>query len=111
MKLLAEYCRILFLTYLRPLLYGKGFYHIESRTNTERRMDLIVDYGTEQYILELKRWYGTKKHEDAYEQLFGYLESMHAEKGYLLTFDFRRQKKPRMEWITYQGKQIFDLIM
>lgn len=32
-------------------------------------MDLIVDYGTEQYILELKRWYGTKKHGDAYEPM------------------------------------------
>lgn len=39
-------------------------------------MDLIVDYGTEQYILELKRWYGTKKHEDAYEQLYEYLSGV-----------------------------------
>lgn len=110
-KFLEENGRILFLTYLRPLINGKGFYHIESRTNTERRMDLVVDYGTEQYILELKRWYGLKKHEDAYEQLYEYLESNHAEKGYLLTFDFRKQKKQQMHWITYKGKRIFDVII
>ena len=104
-KFLEENGRILFLTYLRPLINGKGFYHIESRTNTERRMDLIVDYGTEQYILELKRWYGTKKHEDAYEQLFGYLESMHAEKGYLLTFDSPEEAADGMDYVS--GKADF----
>lgn len=108
---LEENGRILFLTYLRPLINGKGFYHIESCTNTERRMDIVVDYGTDQFILELKRWYGTKKHEDAYEQLYEYLESKHAQKGYLLTFDFRKQKKPHMDWVTYKGKQIFDVVI
>ena len=56
------------------------------------------------YILELKRWYGMKKHEDAYEQLYEYLESMHEEKGYLLTFDFREKKMRQMKWVTYKGK-------
>lgn len=110
-QFLEENGRILFLTYLRPLINGKGFYHIESRTNTERRMDIVIDYGTDQYILELKRWYGSKKHEDAYEQLYEYLESKHAESGYLLTFDFRRQKKAQMNWVTYKGKQIFDVMV
>lgn len=110
-KFLEENGRILFLTYLCPLINGKGFYHIESRTNTERRMDIVIDYGSDQYILELKLWYGNKKHEDAYEQLYEYLESKHAETGYLLTFDFRRQKKTQMNWVTYKGKQIFDVIV
>ena len=110
-KFLEENGRILFLTYLRPLINGKGFYHIESQTNTERRMDIVVDYGTDQYILELKRWYGTKKHEDAYEQLYDYLESRHASTGYLLTFDCRKKKLPQMSWITYKGKRIFDVVV
>lgn len=33
---LEEHGRILFLTYLKPLINGKGFYHIESRTSTQR---------------------------------------------------------------------------
>ena len=110
-KFLEEHGRLLFLTYLRPLINGKGFYHIESRTNSERRMDIVVNYGSNQYILELKRWYGMKKHEDAYEQLYEYLESMHEEKGYLLTFDFREKKMRQMKWVTYKGKQIFDIVV
>ncbi len=110
-KFLEEHGRILFLTYLRPLINGKGFYHIESRTNSERRMDVVVDYGTEQYILELKRWYGTKKHEDAYHQLYEYLENRQAAEGYLLTFDFRKQKQRHAEWVVYQGKRIFDIVI
>lgn len=110
-QFLEEHGRILFLTYLRPLINGKGFYHIESRTNTQRRMDLVVDYGTDQFIIELKRWYGTKKQEDAYEQLSGYLNSMNAAEGYLLTFDFRKQKQEKIEWILYKNKRILDVIV
>lgn len=108
---LEENGRILFLTYLKPLINGKGFYHIEAQTNTQRRMDIVVDYGAEQFIVELKLWHGDKRQEDAYEQLWGYLESMHAEHGYLLTFDFCQQKKVRMGWTVYKGKRIFDVVI
>ncbi len=108
---LEEHGRILFLTYLKPLINGKGFYHIESRTSTQRRMDIVVDFGREQYIVELKLWHGEKKQTDAYEQLYGYLESMHAAEGFLLTFDLREKKKIRKEWISYKGKRILDLVI
>lgn len=110
-KFLEESGRLLFLTYLKPLINGKGFYHIESQTNTERRMDIVVDYGAEQYVLELKIWYGSKKHEEAYKQLWEYLESMHRQEGYLLTFDFRVQKELVFQWVTYQGKRILDVVV
>ena len=110
-KFLEENGRLLFLTYLRPLINGKGFYHIESQISTERRMDIVVDYGTDQFVLELKLWYGTKKHEEAYQQLWEYLESTQKEEGYLLTFDFRKQKKPVFNWVTYRGKRILDVVV
>jgi hypothetical protein len=34
-----------------------------------RRMDIVVDYGSEQFIIELKLWKGETAQEDAYEQL------------------------------------------
>lgn len=110
-KFLEDNGRLLFLTYLRPLINGKGFYHIESQTSTERRMDIVVDYGREQYILELKLWHGNKKHEEAYEQLWGYLDGKKAQEGYLLTFDFRKKKEPVYRWIEYKGKRILDVIV
>ncbi len=110
-KFLEEDGRILFLTFLKPLINGKGFYHIESRTNTQRRMNLVVDYGTDQFIVELKRWYGGKKQEEACQQLYEYLNSMHAQEGYLLTFDFRQKKQRKAEWINYKGKRIFEVVV
>ena len=74
-------------------------------------MDIVVDYGTDQFVLELKLWYGAKKHEEAYQQLWEYLESTQKEEGYLLTFDFRKQKKPVFNWVTYRGKRILDVVV
>jgi len=113
-KFMESECRMLFLTYLRPLINGGGFYHIESETRNAKRMDVIVDYNSEQFIVELKLWYGDTSHENALEQIAGYLESKNENTGYLLTFDFRKEQntgKPKMEWVEYKGKRIFDIIV
>ena len=102
---------LIFLMLLIPTLNGKGFYYIESQTRNEERMDLVITYGDEEFIVELKKWNGLKKHEAAYGQLNGYLESKNTDTGYLLTFDFRQKKQPKMEWIEYEGKKIFDVIV
>ena len=106
-------CKFLFITYLKPLLNGYGFYHFESQLSDERRMDIVIDFGREQFIVELKIWHGEKKHSEAYSQLCEYLESMHISTGYLLTFDFRKEqnKEHRAEWIEYDGKKIYDVII
>jgi hypothetical protein len=78
--------RLLFLSYLRPFINGRGFYHIESQTRNQRRMDIVVDYGNDQFIIELKIWDGEKYNQEAYEQLLGYMEVKKAKTGYLLTF-------------------------
>jgi hypothetical protein len=59
---LEKHGRLLFLTYLRPLINGEGFYHIESELTDLRRMDLVIDYNKEQFVIELKIWYGERKH-------------------------------------------------
>ena len=105
--------RMLFLSYLRPLINGQGVYHIESQFTDFRRMDLVVDFASEQFILELKLWKGEAEHEKAYEQLAGYLESKNTSTGYLLTFDFRKDanKQPYAKWVEYCEKQIFDVVI
>ena len=111
-KFLESECRLLFLTFLRPLINGAGFYHIESTTRNLRRTDLIVDYGTEQFVVELKIWHGEQKHEKAYEQLIEYLNSKNKSEGYLLTFDFRkrRAKKPSAKWVRKGKKKFLDCL-
>jgi len=111
-EFLERHGRMLFITYLRPLINGQGFYHIESGLTDLRRMDLVVDFNNEQFIIELKLWYGEAEHQRAYGQLKGYLDNKNMDKGYLLTFDFRKEKNKdyKAEWVNYLGKDIFDVI-
>jgi hypothetical protein len=113
-QFLENECRLLFLTYIKPLINGTGFCHIESETRNARRMDVIVDYNFEQFIVELKLWHGDVAHEKALEQIASYLNSKNKDTGYLLTFDFRKENntgKPRVEWVEFGGKKIFDVMV
>jgi hypothetical protein len=113
-KFLERHGRLLFLSYLKPLINGQGFYHIESQFTDLRRMDIVVDFGPQQFIVELKLWRGEAYLAEGYEQLCGYLESKHTESGYMLTFDFRKKeenKTRKAEWIEISGKRIFDVMV
>jgi hypothetical protein len=110
-KFLERHGRLLFLSYLRPLINGRGFYHIESETRDQRRMDIVVDYGADQFIIELKIWDGESEHREAYEQLLGYMDAKKADIVYLMTFDFRRKAERKAEWVAFGGKKIFDVIV
>jgi len=109
---LERHGRLLFLSYLKPLINGQGFYHIESQFTDLRRMDVVVDFGSQQFIVELKLWRGKQYQSEAYEQLCAYLDSKHTDEGYLLTFDFRKRDKiRRAEWININGKKIFEVMV
>jgi hypothetical protein len=106
--------KLIFLTYLIPLINGKGFYHFESETRDFGKMDLVIDYLKQQFILEIKIWHGNSKHEEAYEQLAKYLKSKNIDCGYLLTFDFRKKGDDNFSenrWIECDGKRIFDVVL
>jgi len=74
-------------------------------------MDVVVDFGRDQFIIELKLWKGETNKERAYEQLLGYMDTKNATKGYLLTFDFRKEvnKDRKSEWVSLGGRKIFDV--
>ena len=76
-------------------------------------MDIVVDYGREQFIIELKVWRGNQYRDDGYKQLLGYMESKNAATGYLLIFDFREEKSKerKAEWVELDGKRIFDVLV
>ena len=112
-KFFESHGRLLFLSYLKPLINGQGFYHIESQFTDLRRMDIVVDFGQEQFIIELKLWHGEKYKQEAYQQLLGYMASKNTCTGYLLTFDFRKghNKQPSVGWVDFEGKRIFDVVV
>jgi hypothetical protein len=71
-----------------------------------------VDFGAQQFIVELKLWRGEQKHEKAYEQLIKYLDSKNKSEGYLLTFDFRKKKAKKFsaKWIRKGKKRFLDCL-
>lgn len=110
---LERHGRLLFLTYLKPLINGTGFYHIEAQSRSLRRMDIILDYNKEQFIIELKLWHGEHYKEKAYKQLLDYMEARNAGVGYLLTFNFNKnsEKERCAKWVDCDGKRIFDVVI
>jgi len=113
MPFLERQGRLIFLSFLKPLLNGRGFFHIESQNTDMSRMDIVVDYMYEQFIIELKIWRGEKARANAYEQLLEYMNARHMDEGYLLTFDFRKERNRefKYEWVTVGDKRIFEVIV
>ena len=110
---LERHARLLFLSFLKPLINGHGFYHLESQFTDLRRMDIVVDIGRQQFIIEMKIWRGAQYQAEAYEQLYSYLESKRSDEGYLLTFDFRKNdfKQRKADWVLIKDKRIFETVV
>ncbi len=79
-----------FLLYLRPIINGSGNYYIEAETRNRERTDVVVDFGREQLIVELKVWRGDAYHTRGEQQLLDYLSYYHLDKGYMLSFNFTK---------------------
>ena len=104
--------RLLFLTFLKPIINGTGFYYVEPETRDNRRMDLVVTYGQEEFIVELKIWRGDKYEQRGRDQLSEYLAVRGKDEGYLVTFDFSKDKQDaEPEWIEWNGKRIFEVVI
>ena len=99
----------LFLFFLQPYLNGNGFYFLQAEPSPGKRMDVVIVYGNEEFIVELKIWKGPKRHSDGQKQLLGYMKKRGAEKGYLLTFDFRQKREQKMNWIEVGGKMLLEV--
>lgn len=103
--------RKLFLLYLRPIINGTGNYYIEAQTRDQRRTDVIVDYLGKQYIIELKIWHGDEYNTQGEKQLSEYLDYYHIDKGYLLSFNFNKNKQSGMHTIELNGRTIVEAVV
>lgn len=100
-----------FLLFIRPIINGVGHYYIEAQTRNRRRMDLVIDYKGEQFVVELKLWRGPQYHADGENQLCDYLEYLHLDKGYLLTYNFNERKATGLTRKTVRGKELVEAIV
>lgn len=103
--------RKLFLLYIRPLINGTGNYYIEARTRSMGRTDLIIDYLGVQYIVEMKIWHGNEYHARGEEQLIGYLKDYGQKKGYMLSFNFNKNKKTGVQELHFKEYTIIEAVV
>ena len=108
---LEEEGRKYFLLYLRPIINGTGNYYIEAQTRGQKRTDVIVDYRGHQYVIEMKIWRGQEYNNRGEEQLMEYLDEYHVNKGYMISFNFNKNKKTGVREIVFKDKVIIEAVV
>lgn len=108
---LEETGRRYFLLFLKPIINGAGSYSVEAQTRNKERMDLVIHYRREQYVVELKIWRGNAYHERGEKQLSDYLEYFHLKKGYMLSFNFNKKKKIGVKEIRIGDKTLIEAVV
>lgn len=108
-EFIEHHCRLLFLAFIKPIINGTGFDFKEVQVSEEKRLDVVIIYNSFKYIIEMKIWRGPKYHEDGVKQLSDYLDIHDLYKGYLLVFNFNKNKEFKEERINVEGKDIFEV--
>ena len=103
--------RLLFLAFMKPIINGVGFDFKEVQISEEKRLDIVIVYNTNKYIIELKIWRGEKYHKRGLKQLANYLDINEQEKGYLLIFNFNKDKEYKKEELVVDGKDIIEVFV
>jgi hypothetical protein len=101
--------QLLFLAFLKPIINGYGFDFKDPQISEEKRLDIVVTFFKERYIVELKIWRGPQAHEKGVKQLTDYLERLNADRGYLIIYDLRKsgEDEGKMEKMMVDGREIF----
>lgn len=100
--------RLLFLAFIKPIINRIGFDFKEVQVSEEKRLDLVITYNNFKYIIEMKIWRGEKYHEQGRAQLCDYLDIHGLSKGYLLIFNFNKNKEFKKEKVIINGKEILE---
>ena len=97
-----------FLLFLKPIINGTGNYYVEAQTRDRTRMDVVVDYAGEQFVVELKIWRGQRYNEEGERQVLGYLEHFGLDVGYMVSFNFNRRKEPGLRRVELGERVLFE---
>ena len=100
-----------FLLFVRAVINGTGNYYIEARTRSQTRIDVVIDYLGEQFVVELKIWRGNAYNERGEEQLAAYLDDFHLKKGYMLSYNFNKIKTQGIRHIKLGDRELVEAIV
>lgn len=107
-KFLEQEGRERFLTYLSPIINGTGTYSIEPQTRDRRRMDVEIHYLGKRYIIELKIWHGERYNQRGEQQIIDYLNYFGLTTGYMLSFNFNKNKETGVKRLQIGEKVLFE---
>ncbi len=110
-KFTEKYGRKIFLMYLKPIINGVGNFYVEDQSRNRLRSDIVVDYLGKQHVIECKIWHGNEYNRRGEDQLAEYLNAYHTEKGYLLSFNFNKEKNVGVKTIEHQGKTLLEVVV
>ena len=110
-KFLEADGRRYFMLFLKPIINGTGNYYIEARTRNNEQTDMIIEYLGQQYIIEMKIWHGNAYNERGEKQLSDYLEYYHVDKGYMLSFNFNKNKKIGVKEVVLGEKLLIEAVV
>lgn len=110
-RFVEEDGRRYFLLFLKPIINGTGNYYIEARTRNNERTDIIIDYQGEQYIVEMKIWHGDAYNTRGERQLSDYLDYYHLKRGYMLSFNFNKNKEIGVKDIVLGDKLLVEAVV
>jgi hypothetical protein len=108
---IEEHARLLFLGFVKPIINGVGHYAIESRTRDNRRMDVVLFYGKEKYIVELKIWRGEKYENAGLDQLTDYLDAQEQANGWLISFSGNKTTPRKNRIFEHKGFTIHETVI
>jgi len=92
-EFLEKDLRLLFLVFLKPIINGIGFSFKEVEISEEKRLDIVILFADEKFIVELKLWRGEKYHLQGINRLKDYMKTENAQKSYMLIMDKTRHKE------------------
>ena len=77
-----------------------GVMYLEAQIG-RGRIDIILVYNNQKYIIETKVWRGMKRYQAGKQQLAAYLKLEGTTEGYYVVFDHRKEAEPRVETETF----------
>ena len=108
---LEEAGRRYFMLFLKPIINGTGNCYVEPETRNRERMDLVVDYRGEQFVVELKIWHGDAYNKRGEKQIAEYLEYYGLKKGYMISFNFNKKKEIGVKDIVVGDKLLVEAVV
>lgn len=108
-KFYEEDRRWYFMLFLKPIINEQGNCYVEAETRNRERTDMIVDYHGERFIIEVNLWYGAARHAQGEKQFSEYLSHYHMKTGYLLTFNFNREKEIGVKEMVFEDKVLSSI--